>query len=237
MTGVVPSEPSGPVTSVPAVISRMESLVAANPATDGVACFVRMYLTVTREVARRIGAGFFVDPDFMTRLDVVFANLFFAAVDGWAANPRSLPRSWTVLFARRTDRDIAPLQFALAGMNAHINHDLPQAVVATCRDLGTTPQEDAHEADYDKVNVVLGELSETIRQSFETGIILELDRQFDGLENVVSNFSISAAREVAWANAVTIWHLSGERALTELFVEGLDRTVAFAGRGLLLPVR
>jgi Family of unknown function (DUF5995) len=236
MSGSIPSEPSGPVATVPEVIARMESLVAANPATDGVACFIRMYLTVTREVARRIGAGFFADPDFMTRLDVVFANFFFVAVDGWSANPRAMPRSWTVLFARRTDRDIAPLQFALAGMNAHINHDLPQAVVATCRDLGTSPHDDDHEADYDKVNVVLGELSETIRQSFETGIILELDRQFDGLENVVSNFSISAAREVAWANALTLWHLSGEGPLADLFLEGLDRTVAFAGRGLLLPV-
>jgi Family of unknown function (DUF5995) len=236
MTGITPSVPSGPATSVPEVIRRMEGLVAASPATDGVACFIRMYLTVTREVAQRIGAGFFTDPDFMTRLDVVFANLFFAAVDGWAANPRSMARSWTVLFARRTDGDIAPLQFALAGMNAHINHDLPQAVVATCRDLGTAPDEGSHEADYDKVNVVLGELSETIRQSFETGIILELDRRFDGLENVVSNFSITAAREVAWGNAVTLWHLSGERALTRIFLEGLDRTVAFAGRGLLLPL-
>ena len=236
MTGITPTAPSGPVSSVPEVITRMESLVAAFPATDGVACFIRMYLIVTREVARRIGAGFFADPGFMARLDVVFANLFFAAVDGWAANPRSMPRSWTVLFARRTDRDVAPLQFALAGMNAHINHDLPQAVVATCRDLGTAPGDGPHEADYEKVNVVLGELAETIRQSFETGIILELDRQFDGLENVVGNFSISAAREVAWANAVTLWHLRREEALTGLFLDGLDRTVAFAGRGLLLPL-
>ena len=236
MTGVTPSVPSGPVASVPEVLTRMESLVAALPATDGVACFIRMYLTVTREVAHRIGAGFFADPSFMTRLDVVFANLFFAAVDGWAAKPRAMPRSWTLLFARRTDRDLAPIQFALAGMNAHINHDLPQAVVTTCRDLATAPDEGSHEADYDKVNVVLGELGETIRQSFETGIILELDRQFAGLENVVSNFSITAAREVAWANGLTLWHLSGEEALADLFLEGLDRTVAFAGRGLLLPV-
>jgi Family of unknown function (DUF5995) len=236
VTAATPPLPTGPVTSVPEAITRMEALATAFPVTDGVACFSRMYLAVTREVALRIGAGFFADPDFMRRLDVVFANLFFAAVDGWALDPPSVPRSWAVLFARRGDPDIAPLQFALAGLNAHINHDLPSALVATCRDLGTTPHEDSHEADYDKVNVVLGELNETIRQSFETGIILELDRRFAGLENVVGNFSITAAREVAWGNGVTLWHLSGERALANLFLEGLDRTVAFAGRGLLLPL-
>ena len=75
-----------------------------------------------------------------------------------------------------------------------------------------------------------------VRQAFEAGIILELDRQFYRLENVVGSFSISAAREVAWANAVTLWYLRGEDALTGLFLEGLDRTVAFAGRGLLLPL-
>jgi hypothetical protein len=236
VTAPTPPTPSGPVATVAEAVTRMEALATAFPVADGVACFSRMYLTVTREVALRIGADFFADAAFITRLDVVFANLFFAAFDDWSRDPRSAPRAWTVLFARRADPDIAPLQFALAGMNAHINHDLPQAVVATCRDLDTAPGEGSHEADYDKVNVVLGELSETIRQSFETGIILELDRRFDGLDNVVSNFSITAAREVAWGNAVTLWHLSDERALTRLFLEGLDRTVAFAGRGLLLPL-
>ncbi len=232
-----PPVPTGPVTSVPEAIARMEALVAAFPAADGVACFSRMYLTVTREVALRIGADFFTDAGFITRLDVVFANLFFAAFDGWALDPPSAPRSWKVLFARRADPNVAPIQFALAGMNAHINHDLPQAVVETCRELDTAPDEGSHEADYDKVNVVLGELSETIRQSFETGIILELDRQFSpGIEDVASNFSITAAREVAWGNALALWELSSRQVLARLFLEGLDRTVAFAGRGLLLPV-
>ena len=30
----------------------------------------------------------------------------------------------------------APIQFALAGMNAHINRDLPLALVETCDELG-----------------------------------------------------------------------------------------------------
>ncbi len=228
--------PAGPVSSVAEAIARMEALVAAHPPTDGVACFCRMYLAVTQEVGRRIGAGFFADAEFMSRLDVVFANLFFAAVDGWALDPPSAPRSWSVLFGRRADPDVAPLQFAVAGLNAHINHDLAQAVVATCRDLGTAPDEGSHEADYEKVNAVLGDLEPRIRESFEKGVLLELDRRFGKLDNLVSNFSIAAAREVAWGNALTLWHLSGGGPLVSLFLGGLDRTVAFAGRGLLLPL-
>ena len=41
------------------------------------------------------------------------------------------------MLANRSETHIAPMQFALAGMNAHINHDLPMAVVKTCEDLAT----------------------------------------------------------------------------------------------------
>jgi len=48
-------------------------------AADGLACFNRMYLDVTRQVNSQLGQGFFADPVFMTHLDVAFANLYFAA--------------------------------------------------------------------------------------------------------------------------------------------------------------
>jgi len=37
--------------------------------------------------------------------------------------------------------NLLPLQFALAGMNAHINRDLPAAIVATYGELGGVPSE------------------------------------------------------------------------------------------------
>jgi hypothetical protein len=36
--------------------------------------------------------------------------------------------------------DVAPIQFALAGMNAHINRDLPLALVATCTARKVAPR-------------------------------------------------------------------------------------------------
>ena len=68
-----------PVTSIAEAISRMEAIEAALPAADGIACFNRMYLDVTRQVNSQLGQGFFADPAFMTQLDVDFANLYFAA--------------------------------------------------------------------------------------------------------------------------------------------------------------
>src|SRR5262245_20276045 len=73
----VMDEPSGqPVHSVADAIARMEAISAALPPTDGMACFNRMYLDVTRQVNASITQGFFADPGFMAQLDVTFANMY-----------------------------------------------------------------------------------------------------------------------------------------------------------------
>ena len=127
------------MTSVAGAITRMEAIAAALPAADGLACFNRMYLDVTRQVNSQLGQGFFADPAFMTHLDVAFANLYFAAA-GTAGDPAAVPLPWWPLVQRRAEAGIEPVQFALAGMSAHINHDLPVAMVSTCTALATSPE-------------------------------------------------------------------------------------------------
>ena len=126
-----------PVTSVTEAIARMEAIEAALPAADGLACFNRMYLDVTRQVNSQLGQGFFADPAFMTYLDVAFANLYFAAAEA-AETPAAVPLAWRPLAEQRGAPGIEPVQFALAGMNAHISHDLPVAVVTTCTALAAS---------------------------------------------------------------------------------------------------
>ena len=233
----LPPLPTGPVTSIPDAITRMQEIEAALPLTDGLACFNRMYLIVTQTVKDQVTQSFFRDPAFMEHLDIVFANLYLGAVDGFRSEPPTACRAWNVLFSRRSDPSVVPMQFALAGMNAHINRDLALAVVTACRDLGTAPEDGSHDADYTKVNLLLAALDAQIRQSFESGLILELDRRAAaGLENVVGNFGIDAARETAWVNAQTLWHLRGLSFVYQRFLDSIDRTAAFAGRTLLIPL-
>jgi hypothetical protein len=122
--------PGAPVASISAAIARMEAIGSALAPVDGLECFNRMYLDVTVQVNNRIGQGFFADPAFMTELDVTFANLYFAAADT-AGTPGAVPLAWRPLVERRATAGIEPIQFALAGMNAHINHDLPRPPTAT----------------------------------------------------------------------------------------------------------
>src|SRR5215510_13124749 len=156
-----------PVTTVAGAIARMEAIEAALPAGDGLACFNHMYLGVTRQVNGQLGAGFYADPAFMTHLDVAFARLYFAAADT-AGDPPAVPPARRPLAAQGAHPGIEPIQFALAGMNAHINHDLPLALVATCAALATSPEAGAHFADYQKVDQLLDEAEQSVRQSLET---------------------------------------------------------------------
>lgn len=232
----LPNLPTGPVSSIDEAVVQMTRISAALPVTDGLACFNRMYLLVTEKVRAEVAVGnFFGDPAFMSHLDVVFANLYFGAIHAFGGTPPSAPRCWSELFAVRSDPHIAPMQFALAGMNAHISHDLPLAVVKACEDLDTAPDECTHASDYEKVNALLGALDQQIRESFETGSILDLDRRAAGLENLLDNFGIDTARRLAWLNATALWALRHEGTLARDYSEGLDDTAAIANRALVAP--
>ncbi len=72
------------------------------------------------------------------RLDVIFAGLYFLAVVD-SLGSQSVPSAWSALFEARYRTGIDRIQFALAGMNAHINHDLALALLATDADLNIVP--------------------------------------------------------------------------------------------------
>jgi hypothetical protein len=227
---------TGPaVRTVDQAIRRMRAIAGVLPPGDGLACFNRMYLAVTELVGAQITKRFFADPVFMDRLDVAFANLYFGAVRSYLTRPQRAPRCWKALLDRRDVEGIIPLQFAFAGMNAHINHDLAVAVVSTCALLRTSPGGGPHRRDFRRVNALLAAAEEQIRESFEEGLILEIDRRVQ-VDNILGNWSIEAAREAAWTNASALWAIRDIGFLRNEFLKVLDRTVGFAGRGLLTPV-
>jgi hypothetical protein len=223
------------VDSVAGAIARMEAIEAALPAADGLACFNRMYLDVTTQVNSQLGQGFFADPVFMTNLDVVFANLYFAAADS-AADPAAVPLAWRPLVERRAVAGIEPVQFALAGMNAHINHDLPLAMVSTCTALGTTPEADPHFADYQKVDQLLDEADQSIRQSFESAPELAADHHLSAVADLIGNWTINSARDLAWNNCLLLWAVRDDPIARGLVQDSLAASTALASQLLLVAV-
>src|SRR3954453_8410856 len=194
-----------------------------HPLPDGVACFNGMYLRVTEAV--RDALPTFEDPGFVQRLDVLFAEFYFQAYD--AADARAwISKAWAPLFARRGEHRLA-LQFAITGMNAHINNDLAHALVLTWGELGLDP---AQRRDYDRVNDILEQVEKDIKVPLSDALIAEVDTAFGTADDFLALWSIREARDQAWERARIMQRLPGEE-LDGLF----DRIVGFAGNLLLGP--
>jgi hypothetical protein len=224
-----------PVTTIADVLARMREIEAALPPTDGVACFNKLYVAVTENVTAAEQAGTtFQSTTFLSALDVAFANLYFDALSKleYGAAP---PRAWAPLFAARSRTDVAPLQFALAGMNAHINRDLPVGLVRTFQGLGIEMARPSQQAtDFDAVNGVLAQTEAATAETYFTPLMKQLHRDFDGVDDVVANWSVREARAAAWTNGAVMWHLRALPSLANDYLDSLDGVCGFAGRGLLV---
>jgi hypothetical protein len=220
--------------SLAGVLERMHAIDAALPRADGVAYFNRLYMNTTAEVMRSIEGTRFEHDEFMTRLDVVFANLYFEA---FAADQRGerVPQAWDPLFAYRDRPNTLAVQFALAGMNAHINNDLTIAVVDVCRELALEPDEGGPPyRDYNRINDILEELQDRIKEWFTTGVVAAIDDAGGRVDDAFACWSITLARRAAWENAQALWLLHDKPRLRSAYLDTLARTVALAGRGFLV---
>ncbi|MCA6093140.1 DUF5995 family protein [Streptomyces sp. SCA3-4] len=227
MTRAQPAMPAG----IDWVLARMRGLEAALPPRDGVAVFNRVYLTVTEEVGHRVSAGAFRSRRAAAELDVRFAKRYLHAVDQ-ASKGRRPPACWRPLFQLRGHPAVQPLQFALAGINAHIGHDLALALTDTCRALGTEPR--ALEGDFHRIGEVLVTMEERIREELMPGPDL-LDVA-DPLTHLVGSWTLEAARNAAWASFRALWAIRELPDLTEELVDRVDASVGMIGRCLLTPL-
>ena len=126
------------------------------------------------------------------------------------------------------------MQYALAGMNTHIEHDLPVAVVDTCRARRLAP-DDLHR-DFEAVNGVLAQVESDIRRSFLDEVGRTADDGMGRLAHLVSCWSIDKARDVAWVTAETLWTLRDLGPLRDRYLDGLAHTVGMTTSTLLVPV-
>src|SRR5579862_1705140 len=118
--------------------------------------FLATYLRTTRAVAVALAEGQFEDPEWVERWDAVFAELYLRALDERDAS--AVPRPWAVAFREAERRaDHPPLRHVLLGINAHINFDLPQALLAVMTDdeFADPAMRARRERDHSAVDAVL----------------------------------------------------------------------------------
>src|SRR6476660_6673534 len=117
------------------LLSRMDALLRPmRAAGDERQHFLSTYVRTTIAVKHEIERGAFVDGAWTERWDIVFADLYLDALEEWNAKG-SVPGPWRIAFeaANATPR-VPPIRHLLLGMNAHINYDLPQALILVITD-------------------------------------------------------------------------------------------------------
>ena len=147
---------SGPVDpEVAEVVEQLrERLQSLPPTAAHRRTFLEVYRRTTEAVGRAVAAGGFEDPAWVRRWDVTFAGLFLAAHDADATGG-TVPRPWRLAFA--ADPALPPLVHVLVELNAHVNWDLPQAVLAVVDDddLADEALIASRLRDHDRIDAVL----------------------------------------------------------------------------------
>lgn len=235
------------------VVTQMHSRLEALPDDSARRPFLSTYLRTTQAVGDAVATGRFVDPEWVERWDVAFAELYLRAHDAFVAGEiAAVPRPWRLAFT--APDDLPALRHVLLGINAHVNYDLPQAMLSV---ITTTDFDDAalinrRRRDHERIDDVLAS-----RVNEEDDLLGDprtlLDRLLTPLNRLGSKRFLREARQKVWHNlhALNAARLDGSDAyatrLRELEVLSAARIadllapgqvllrLAVAGFGVALP--
>jgi hypothetical protein len=175
--------------------------------------FLGTYQRTTAAVGKAVDGAAFEDPDWVERWDVAFARLYLDALDAMQAGDiNSVPRPWRLAFA--AESDLPPLRHVLLGINAHVNYDLPQALLAVITDddfaddrLMARRRRDHERIDGVLASRVAAEDDELIASGAARSV---LDRLLTPLNRLGSKRFLREARLKVWHNTTEL-----QRARTE----------------------
>jgi hypothetical protein len=169
--------------------------------------FHATYLRTTVAVAAEIGRGGFADNAWASRWDLAFAELYVNALDADRRGD-AVSGPWRIAFdAAREQPDVPPLRHVLFGLNAHINFDLPQALLAV---ISPAHFDDpnvlrSRQADHRHVDAVLqarvGAEDEELNAISTSSL---LDRLLRPANRAATRRFLAEARAKVWRNAVVL---------------------------------
>lgn len=204
------------------LLFRMDALLRPMRATgDERQHFLATYMRTTLAVKDELERGGFVDEAWTERWDIAFANLYLDALDDWNAE-RPVPGPWRVAFeAANAAPRVPPIRHLLLGMNAHINYDLPQALiqVITDQEFDDPALVARRSRDHEHIDAILSS-----RVAAEDGELKKVEQPGDRtlLDHVLTPFNragskrfLKEARGKVWRNAQAL-SLARRRSLSEL---------------------
>ena len=164
--------------------------------------FLGTYRRTTLAVGQAVDAGEFEDPEWVERWDVAFAELYVVALDAHLGGGTP-SRPWRLAFDAAPD--LPALRHVLLGINAHVNYDLPQALLAVISDDDFTDPSlmASRRRDHERIDGVLA--SRVAAEDAELGMHGRTltDRLLQPLNRLSSKRFLREAR-------IKVWHNTGE---------------------------
>jgi hypothetical protein len=214
--------------------------------------FLGTYQRTTLAVGKAVDDGYFEDPAWVERWDVAFAKLYLDALDAYLSGGTP-SRPWRLAFD--APPDLPALRHVLLGVNAHVNYDLPQALLAVISDADFIDSSvmASRRRDHERLDSILaGRVAAEDAELAVHGRSLT-DRVLQPLNRLASKRFLREARTKVWHNTVELQatRLAGPTAydarLAELEVLSAARIadllapgqvllrLAVAGFGVTLP--
>jgi hypothetical protein len=220
-------------TNIDDVLVKLKGIIDSHrDRRSPLAFFPAVYRATTARVRAGIQAGIFVDGARMDRLATTFANRYLAAFSaGAVAGGEGPGRAWQVAFGAAARPHTMILQHVLLGMNAHINFDLPIAVIAAANGGSVADIE----ADFQAINDILADLLDPVQAVIDgfSPLLKILDKVGGRNDEHLVTFSIGTAREEAWHEATRLADEPDQQR--QRSIVSLDRRVALLGQRIIVP--
>jgi hypothetical protein len=195
--GTEPQDVQAVIDTLVAVKAAAEKVVPRGE-NDGIAAFTTLYHEITCGVLDAVNAGSFEAGTFIIDLDVAFA--IKALTDGVGRTPKC----WEVLFERRSDDSVPTLEYAAAGVNAHVNFDLAFALLTTWDAHSSPAEREAQHRDYNRINDIFYAKMNLLRHKFHSPFSDD-GPLLDRLGNWFGDLLVRDTRDFAWDAAMTMW--------------------------------
>jgi hypothetical protein len=184
---------------IPEVVARMQQRLDDLPTElKHRRIFLGTYLRTTQSVGTAIERARFEDPKWVEAWDVKFAELYLDAHDADLAG-RSTARPWRLAFD--APAELPALRHVLLGINAHVNYDLPQALLAVISEDDFTDPVlmDRRRRDHERIDGVLAD--RVGAEDDQLGGARSLvDRVLTPLNRLSSQRFLRESRQKVWHN-------------------------------------
>jgi len=199
-----------------------EELIAQQ---DPRGAFVKVYEIVTHNIDQMLAQNYFEDPVWVRQVGLTYANYFRRSFFSYHVYQKSgawtsaLPSTWWLAFSENKTNDLAvPVQLILS-VNAHIQNDLPSALIESGADFS-----ERYHRDYVRIGDVF---ARSFAESWEAVYRIDHRRRSD-VEQVIGTWMsqnwIEIFRKTAWENGKRL-------AKGETTVQQVDEKAYKAGLG------